>query len=154
MTTINTDLLTPLAAYLRLRDAGRASFILESVERGRLGRNSWMGAGSRIVDFDEATELGLPIVGYLAYDHAARLEPTVPLPEEGRGFPESRVIVCDTLVRFDHGAGVAEVLAGDAEEIAGRLESGIAWRREPRGTPGPIRRSPDRARYIEMVESV
>ena len=93
-TTINTDLLTPLAAYLRLRDAGRASFILESVERGRLGRNSWMGAGSRIVDFDEATELGLPIVGYLAYDHVARLEPTVPLPD-GRprlpGEPRDRV---------------------------------------------------------------
>ena len=154
-TTINTDLLTPLAAYLRLRDAGRASFILESVERGRLGRNSWMGAGSRIVDFDEATELGLPIVGYLAYDHVARLEPTVPLPADGRGFPESRVIVCDTLVRFDHGAGIAEVLAGDREEIAGRLEAGIAWRREPRGTSGPdLARSPDRDRYIEMVESV
>ena len=135
-TTINTDLLTPLGAYLRLRDAGTASFILESVERGRLGRNSWMGAGSRIVGFDEAAELGLPIVGYLAYDHAARLEPTVPLPEDGRGFPESRLVVCETLVRFDHGAGVAEVLAGDAEEIAGRLEAGIPWRREPRGTAG------------------
>ena len=46
-TTINTDLLTPLGAYLRLRDVGRASFLLESVERGRLGRYSWMGAGSR-----------------------------------------------------------------------------------------------------------
>src|SRR4249919_369343 len=152
--TINTDLLTPLGAYLRLRDAGRASFILESVERGRLGRNSWMGAGSRLVEFDEAAELGLPIVGYLAYDHAAQLEATVPLPDEGRGFPESRLVVCETLVRFDHGAGVAEVLAGDAEEIAGRLEGGIAWRREPRGTAGPIRRSPDRGRYIEMVEEV
>ncbi len=64
------------------------------------------------------------------------------------------MIVCDTLVRFDHGAGIAEVLAGDPEEIAGRLEAGIAWRREPRGTAGPIRRSPDRERYIEMVESV
>ena len=115
MTTINTDLLTPLGAYLRLRDAGRASFILESVERGRLGRNSWMGAGSRLVSFDEADELGLPVVGYLAYDHAAHLEPTVPLPHEGRDLPESRFIVCDTLVRFDHGAGIAEVIAGDAE---------------------------------------
>ncbi len=86
MTTINTDLLTPLGAYLRLRDAGRASFILESVERGRLGRNSWMGAGSRLVSFDEADELGLPVVGYLAYDHVARLEPTVPLPD-GRPRP-------------------------------------------------------------------
>ena len=81
-TTINTDLLTPLGAYLRLRDAGSASFILESVERGRLGRNSWMGAGSRLVGFDEAAELDLPVVGYLAYDHAARLEPTVPLPAQ------------------------------------------------------------------------
>ena len=89
-----------------------------------------MGAGSRIVEFDEAAELGLPIVGYLAYDHAARLEPTVPLPDEGRGFPESRLVVCETLVRFDHGAGSAEVLAGDPEEVAGRLEAGIPWRRE------------------------
>ena len=31
--------------------------------------------------------------------------------------------MCETLVRFDHGAGTAEVLAGDAEEIAGRLEA-------------------------------
>ena len=46
-----------------------------------------MGAGSRIVDFDEAAELGLPIVGYLAYDHAARLEPTVPLPDGGPWLP-------------------------------------------------------------------
>ena len=35
---IATDLITPLAAYLRLRAAGKASFLLESVERGRLGR--------------------------------------------------------------------------------------------------------------------
>ena len=152
--TINTDLLTPLGAYLRLRDAGRASFVLESVERGRLGRNSWMGAGSRIVDIDEAEELGLPVVGYVAYDWATRLEPTVPLPRDGRGFPESRLVVCDTLVRFDHGAGTAEVLAGDAEEVAGRLDAGIPWRRERRGTAAPIGRFPDRARYVEMVEDV
>jgi anthranilate synthase component I len=154
MTTINTDLLTPLGAYLRLRDAGRASFLLESVERGRLGRNSWMGTGSRLVSFDEADELGLPVVGYLAYDHAARLEPTVPLPIAGRELPESRLVVCETLVRFDHGAGVAEVLAGDAAEVAGRLEAGIPWRRESRGTPGPIRRFPDQERYEEMVRTV
>src|SRR4051794_41169791 len=153
-TTINTDLLTPLGAYLRLRDAGSASFILESVERGRLGRNSWMGAGSRIVAFDEAAELGLPIVGYLAYDHVVRLEPTVPLPDRGNGFPESRLVVCEMLVRFDHGAGVAEVLAGDPEEVAGRLDAGIPWRHEPRGGAAPIRRFPDRERYVEMVREV
>ena len=68
-----------------------------------------MGAGSRIVEFDEAAELGLPIVGYLAYDHVARLEPTVPLPEDGRDFPESRLIVCETLVRFDHGITLRKI---------------------------------------------
>jgi anthranilate synthase component I len=148
---INTDLLTPLGAYLRLRGMGTASFLLESVERGRLGRSSWMGTGSRLVDFDTAAALGETVVGYLGYDHVARLEPTVPLPAPGHGFPESRLVVCETLVRFDHGAGVAEVLAGDAAEVAGRLEAGIPWQREHRGAPGPISRVPDRARYEEMV---
>ena len=152
--TISTDLLTPLGAYLRLRSAGRASFILESVERGRLGRNSWIGAGSRIVSFEEADGLGLPVVGYLSYDHVAKLEPTVPLPEDGREYPESRLVVAETLVRFDHGAGIAEVLAGDPAEIAGRLDAGIPWRPELRGVSGPLRRFPDQARYEEMVRTV
>ncbi len=153
-TLLNTDLLTPLAAYLRLRDMGTGSFLLESVERGRLGRNSWMGAGSRIVSVGEAESLGLPVVGYIAYDWVATLEPTVPLPERGRDLPESRLIVCDVLVRFDHGAGVAEVVAGDPREVEGRLEAGIPWRREPRGTPGPLRREPDREGYEGMVRRV
>jgi len=152
--TITTDLLTPLGAYLRLRGMGAASFLLESVERGRLGRSSWMGAGSRLVTFEEAEHLDLPVVGYLAYDHVARLEPTVPLPDDGHGLPVSRLVVADTLVRFDHGAGTAEILAGDAEEIAGRLEAGVPWHREPRGRPGPLRRFPERARYEEMVRAV
>lgn len=152
--TINTDLLTPLGAYLRLRDVGRASFILESVERGRLGRSSWIGAGSRLVTFAEAESEQLPVVGYLAYDHVATLEPTVALPDEGRGLPESRFIACETLVRFDHGAGTAEVVAGDPTEVAGRLEAGIPWRRDERGSPGPIARRPSQAEYEEMVRRV
>jgi anthranilate synthase component I len=152
--TIPTDLLTPLGAYLRLREMGRASFLLESVERGRLGRASWMGAGTRLVTFDQAEALALPVVGYVSYDQVARLEPTVPLPTEGHGLPESRLVVADTLVRFDHGSGTAEVVAGDREEVAGRLEAGIPWRREPRGVAGPVRRFPDRARYLEMVRTV
>ena len=62
------------------------------------------------------------MVGYLAYDHVATLEPTVPLPDDGPGLPESRFVVADTLVRFDHGSGTAEVLAGDQDEITARLE--------------------------------
>ena len=66
---IATDLLTPLGAYLRLRGAGTASFLLESVEHGRLGRYSLVGYGSQSVDFDEAERLGEPVVGYLSYDY-------------------------------------------------------------------------------------
>jgi anthranilate synthase component I len=133
---------------------GRASFLLESVERGRLGRASWMGAGTRLVTFEEAEELGLPVIGYVAYDHVARLEPTVTLPDEGHGLPESRLIVAETLVRFDHGSGTAEVVVGNHEEVAGRLDAGIPWQRETRGAAGPVRRFPDRERYLAMVREV
>src|SRR3954468_1176341 len=133
-TTIPTDLITPLAAYLRLRAVafGGASFLLESVDQGRLGRYSFVGCGRRIVSFDEAEQLGEPVVGYLGYDVVTRLEPTVPLPEEGPGFPESRFVVPEMLVRFDHARGVAEILVGDPEE-AGRLLDG-PQPEPPRGT--------------------
>ena len=100
-----TDIATesPLEAYLRLRGDG-GSFLLESVEHGRLGRHSFVGRGSRIVSFEEAETCGEPVVGYLAYDHVARLEPTVPLPADGPPFPESRFLVADELIRFEHGA--------------------------------------------------
>ena len=152
--TITTDLLTPLGAYLRLRAMGSTSFLLESVERGRLGRASWMGAGTRLVTIEEAEALALPVVGYVAYDHVARLEPSVPLPSDGPDLPESRLIVAETLVRFDHGSGTAEVVAGDYDEVAGRLEAGIPWHREPRGSAGPVRRYPERERYLEMAREV
>jgi anthranilate synthase component I len=152
--TITADLLTPLGAYLRLRPIGRASFLLESVERGRLGRSSWMGVGSRLVSFEEAEALALPVVGYVSYDYVSKLEPSVTLPSHGHGFPESRLVVAETLVRFDHGAGTAEVLAGDESEVAGRLEGGIPWQREIRGESGLLRRFPEQARYEEMVRAV
>src|SRR4051794_15663822 len=106
LTAIPTDLITPLGAYLRLRERGRASFLLESVEQGRPGRYSLVGCGSGLVGFEEAEALAEPVVGYLGYDRIAKLEPTVPLPEPGRGLPESRFVVADTLVRFDHVLGV------------------------------------------------
>ena len=93
---------TPLEAYLRLRGDG-GSFLLESVEHGRLGRHSFVGRGSRLVAFEEAERCGEPVVGYLGYDHVAALEPTVPLPAAGPPFPKSRFVVADELIRFDHG---------------------------------------------------
>src|SRR5262245_11442885 len=93
---------TPLEAYLRLRGDG-GSFLLESVEHGRLGRHSFVGRGTRIVSFEEAEKCGEAVVGYLAYDHVAKLEPTVPLPADGPTFAETRFQVADEFIRFDPG---------------------------------------------------
>ena len=149
---IPADLLTPLGAYLRLRVPEGGSFLLESVERGRLGRNSFVGSGARLADVDDAERIEAPVVGYVAYDHAATLEPSVPLPAEGLHFPVSRFVVAETLVRFDHGAGVVEVLAGDPDEIARRLEKPLLAKREAwHGEPGAIERFPSQSRYERMV---
>ena len=138
--TIPTDLVTPLGAYLRLRRLGAASFLLESVEQGRLGRYSFVGCGSRLVSFEEAESEAAPVVGYLGYDYVARIEPTVPLPAERPDLPESRFVVADVLVRIDHVSSVAEVLAGDPAEIAVALADHVD---EPAGTP--LESQPDRA---------
>jgi anthranilate synthase component 1 len=139
--TFHTDLLTPLGAYLRLRDAGRASFLLESVEQGRLGRYSLIGSGSRLLTYEEAERCGEPVVGYLSYDFVSKLEPTVPMPDAGRGLSESRFVVADVLVRFDHVRGIAEVLRGDPHETVRLLES---------EQPHPPRESGSRAETLRL----
>jgi len=150
-TELDIDLLTPLAAYLRLRETGRASFLLESVDQGRLGRYSLVGCGDRIVSFEEAEQLGEAVVGYLGYDHIAKLERTVPLPAEGPGVDESRFVVADVFLRFDHVTGTAEVLVGDAAEVARVLARHV----EPQEAPvvaGETLRFPDRAEHERRVE--
>jgi anthranilate synthase component 1 len=152
-TAIPADLLTPLGAYLRLRGEGGGSFLLESVERGRLGRNSFVGRGSRLVGLEEAETLDLPVVGYVSYDYVAKLEPTVPMPADGAGLPESTFVVAETLVRFDHGAGVAEVLAGDSDAIARQLAEPLVEPEPAGGSRGELRRFPTQERYEEMVST-
>src|SRR5580765_3417175 len=152
-TAVDTDLVTPLAAYLHLRAHGRCAFLLESVERGRLGRHSLVGCGNRVVSFEEADGLTEPVVGYLAYDHVATLEPTVPLPDDGRGLPESRFVVADVLVRFDHVTGVAQVLAGDAADVAGVLETPVPEPPRSGGRHGETVRLPSAAAYRSGVEA-
>jgi len=153
---IPTDLLTPLGAYLRLRADSRASFLLESVEQGRLGRYSFIGSGSRVVSFAEAEALAQPVVGYLGYDHVATLEPTVRLPTEGPAMAESRFVVADTLIRYDHGSGTAAVLAGDRSEIERRLEDEIVLQphQVPSASQRSVRRFPDREDYEAGVQRV
>jgi anthranilate synthase component 1 len=149
---IATDLLTPLGAYLRLREGAPAAFLLESVERGRLGRHSFVGRGSRIVGFDEAEALGEPVVGYLGYDVVARLEPTVPLPADGPGFDESRFVVPELLVRFDHARGVAEVLVGSEDEATRLLDGPQPEAPRCADPRGELRRFPDRDEHLRRVE--
>jgi anthranilate synthase component I len=150
-TVISADLITPLGAYVRLRGHGEAAFLLESVEQGRLGRYSFVGCGSGIVPLAEAERLGMPVVGYLSYDHVTALEPTVPLPADGPDLAESRFVVAETLVRFDHAGGVAEVLWGDPEGLR-RLFDGPAPPLTPgRGAGGETMRSPSRADYERGV---
>jgi anthranilate synthase component 1 len=149
---IATDLLTPLGAYLRLRDGASAAFLLESVERGRLGRHSFVGRGSRLVGFDEAEGTGEPVVGYLGYDVVTRLEPTVPLPDTGPGFAESRFVVPELLVRFDHARGVAEVLVGDPDEAARLLDGPQPEPPRGEGVRAPLRRFPEREEHLRRIE--
>jgi anthranilate synthase component I len=122
------------------------------VERGRLGRHSFVGRGSRIVDLAEAESVRQPVVGFVGYDAVARFEPTVPLPNEGPGFAESRFVVPDVLVRFDHARGVAEVLVGDAGEAARLLDG--PQPDSPRGTGarGDLRRFPEREEHLRRIE--
>ena len=103
-----------------------------------------------MVSLEEAERQDAPVVGYLAYDHVARLEPTVPLPADGPSYPESRFIVADTLVRFDHAAGLAEVLCGDPDELRARLDApraAAAARPGKRGADTPVPR-PRRVRAL------
>src|SRR5579864_5476925 len=148
VTEIPTDLLTPLGAYLTLREEATGAFLLESVERGRLGRYSFVGAGSRLVSFEEADALGEPVVGYLGYDAVTTFEPTVPLPKDGPDIPSSLFLVPDVLLRFDHARGVAEMLRGDARALDGPAPP------LPRGSTarGPLEREPSREEHLRRVE--
>jgi anthranilate synthase component 1 len=148
---IATDLVTPLGAYLRLRREGRAAFLLESVERGRLGRHSLVGCGSHLCYLAEAEACGEPVVGYLAYDYAARLEPKVPLPDASTGLPESRFLVADILVRFDHALGTAEVIRGEPDEVSRLLAQPLPRLPNSNGRRGFAKRTPAREDYEASV---
>jgi anthranilate synthase component I len=149
---IPTDLLTPLGAYLRLRAAAPGAFLLESVERGRLGRHSFVGRGSRLVSFEEAEASGSAAVGFLGYDAVTRFEPTVPLPDGGPGLPESLFVLPELLVRFDHARGIAEVLVGEPDQAAELLDAPAPEPPRGAGVRGELRRFPDRDEHLRRVE--
>ena len=128
------DLLTPVAAFLRVRHRG-PGFLLESVERGQqVGRYSFMAAGCEPLELDAASGFaplrsalarhgdadldGLPpfcggVVGCLAYDAASIFEPSVPLPPARDGDDEAlgRFLFAPVVVAFDHVRQTLQVVA-------------------------------------------
>ncbi len=124
---ISADLETPVSAYLKIA-RGDYSFLLESVEGGeRLARYSFIGTEPSLVlstGGDNATDPlllieeefkrfhpvaidGLPrfhggMVGYLSYEVARYFE-RLPSPDrDSMNLPESRLMLADTLLIFDH----------------------------------------------------
>src|SRR2546429_7691624 len=92
LTVVSTDLLTPLGAYLALRGRGRASFLLESVEHGRLGRYSFVGCGSRPLQLAPAGGGGAPGGGHPRHHPLAPPEPAPPPPRPRAGPPQRRLV--------------------------------------------------------------
>jgi len=128
------DLLTPVAAFLRVRHRG-PGFLLESVERGQqVGRHSFMAAGCEPLELAAASGFeplrsalarhgdadldGLPpfcggVMGCLSYDAASAFEPSVPLPPPREGDDEAlgRFLFAPVVVAFDHVRQTLQVVA-------------------------------------------
>jgi anthranilate synthase component 1 len=124
---IQADLETPVSAYLKIA-RGNYSFLLESVEGGeRMARYSFIGTEPLLVlrtgDDNPVDPLklaerelarlhavpiaGLPrfhggMVGYLSYEVVRYFEKLPGPVKDPQGFPESILMLADTLLVFDH----------------------------------------------------
>src|SRR5512136_2267451 len=163
---IRADLETPVSAYLKIA-RGNYSFLLESVEGGeRLARYSFIGtepllvlrtenenpidplalAEKKLAQFRPVSIVGLPrfhggMVGYLSYEAARYFERLPSLVQDPQGFPESVLMLADTLLVFDHVTHKIKVVShahldGDVDtayreaickidDLAGRLQQPI-----------------------------
>src|SRR5947209_7464117 len=128
--TFIDDLLTPVAAFLKLRDEGPA-FLLESAEQGRVGRYSFIGVRPRDVlrwslgdpgdpyqltaealgrfraapvagDIGPAAPFAGGAVGMFAYDLVRTMEPLGAPGPDPIGLPDLALMLSDVLVIFDH----------------------------------------------------
>jgi anthranilate synthase component I len=128
--TFIDDLLTPVSAFLKLRDE-QPSFLLESAEQGRVGRYSFIGVRPRKVlrwslgdqgdPYQLASdalsgyraapvggEMGLAApftggaVGMFAYDLVRTMEPLQEPGPDPIGLPDLALMLSDVLVIFDH----------------------------------------------------
>src|SRR6201999_4372457 len=143
--TFIDDTQTPVSAFLKLRDADRPSFLLESAAQGRVGRYSFIGyrprkvirwslgdpgdpyrlAADELAAYDVAPLDDLPpfaggAVGVFAYDLVRSVEPLGEPNPDPLGVPALALMLTDTLVVFDHlkhsVTVLANVYAGDDVE--------------------------------------
>jgi anthranilate synthase component I len=167
------DLVTPVGAYLRLREAlGAPAFLLESVERGeQVGRYSFLGAGLPAVDsLEEAAAFaasrpgprpGEPpfmggAVGFLAYDWVSELEP-VRLPAADpadAGLPTMRFLLASTSVAFDHVRRTMTVTGprADVDRVVAALEQAAAVPAAAPAEPGAALAEMTRDGFCAAVE--
>jgi anthranilate synthase component I len=77
----------------------------------------------------------------------------VPLPAGGTGLPESRFVVADVLIRFDHVLGSAEVIRGDPDAVSSVLAQPVPTLPRSTGRRGSAQRAPDRTDYEASVRT-
>jgi anthranilate synthase component 1 len=135
--TFIDDCQTPVSAFLKLREPGRPSFLLESAEQGRVGRYSFIGFRPRKVLRWSLAEGGDPYalaadelrrfraapaapdlppfaggaVGVFAYDLVRTVEPLGEPNPDPIGAPDLALMLTDTLVVFDHLKHTVTVIA-------------------------------------------
>ena len=173
--TLPADLLTPVGAYLLLREAlGAPAFLLESVERGeQVGRHSFLAAGCAVTDsLDEAVAFaasrpgpgaGEPpfvggAVGHISYDWVSELEP-VPLPPshpDDAGLPRMRFMLAESVVAFDHVRRTVSLIGPQpaVERLSEVLAAAPAAQPAEPVDPGPVHVETTRERYMAAVERV
>jgi anthranilate synthase component I len=135
--TFIDDCQTPVSAFLKLREPGRPSFLLESADQGRVGRYSFIGfrprkvlrwslgdggdpyalAAAELQQFRTAPAAAdLPpfaggAVGVFAYDLVRAVEPLGEPNPDPIGAPDLALMLTDTLVVFDHLKHTVTVIA-------------------------------------------
>ena len=181
--TFIDDLLTPVSAFLKLREEGPC-FLLESADQGRVGRYSFIGfrprsvlrwslgdggdpyalAAAELGRFDVARLPELPpfaggAVGMFAYDLVRTVEPLAEPNPDPLGLPDLALMLTDALVVFDHLKHTLTVLANvyaeeDLEASYAQALETIAEIRGRLAGPVPIRtRAPTRTPEVPQFRS-
>jgi len=176
------DCETPVSAFLKLRALapGEPAFLLESAERGQVGRYSFIGfrprevlrwsladggdpyarAAEHVARFSQAPLADAPpftggAVGFFGYDLVRTVEPLARPNPDPLGLPDMALMLTDVIVAFDHLKHRVEILANADLEAEPDVERAYAAAArtiaEVRSQlAGPVPRPEDRPGAREM----